>query len=242
MPYRRLPNTDNARMKALKCAYTKGKEIPPFKLAFSQSSYQKVQSFLPGFEKSMIEYKYAYQKQIDNNKEHLAIQKKARLYISHFIQVMNMAVLRNELPVNTREFYQFDTDVKKTPTLSTETELIEYGEKVIKGEQNRLSRGMAPVTNPTIAVVKVRFENFIDSHKFQKTLQKNQQRAQHKLAEMRTQADSIIQQVWNEVEDSFSDLPEEQKREQAQAYGVVYVYRKNELKKIDLFDEEHISL
>jgi len=35
MPYRRLPNTDAARVRALKTALDKGKEVPPHKLAYS---------------------------------------------------------------------------------------------------------------------------------------------------------------------------------------------------------------
>ena len=31
MPYRRLPNTDAARLKALKIALEKGEEVPPHK-------------------------------------------------------------------------------------------------------------------------------------------------------------------------------------------------------------------
>ena len=57
MPYRRLPNTDAARHKALTRAFEIGKELPPFKLAFSQSTFQRVQSFLPMFEKAMYETK-----------------------------------------------------------------------------------------------------------------------------------------------------------------------------------------
>ena len=60
MPYRRLPNTDVARLRALRTAYTIGKELPPFKLAFSQSTLQKIQSFLPSFEKILLECKHAY--------------------------------------------------------------------------------------------------------------------------------------------------------------------------------------
>jgi hypothetical protein len=242
MPYRRLPNTDSARLKALKTAYEKGKEIPPFKLAFSQSSYQKVQSFLTGFEKAMMEYKYAYQKQIDNNKEHSNIQKKARLYLSHFIQVMNMAISRGELASNVRSFFGLDEDERKTPTLNSEHELVEWGEKIINGEQSRLARGMAPITNPTIAVVKVRYENFMDSYRFQKTLQKNQQRAQQHLSEKRAEADNIIQTVWNEVEESVKESSEDDRRKAAADYGVVYVYRKNELQKLDLPDNIKIEL
>jgi len=34
MPYRRLPNTDSARVRALKRAVEISKDIPPFRLAF----------------------------------------------------------------------------------------------------------------------------------------------------------------------------------------------------------------
>ena len=43
MPYRRLPNTDVARLRALRIAFEKGKELPPFQLAFSQTTLQKIQ-------------------------------------------------------------------------------------------------------------------------------------------------------------------------------------------------------
>lgn len=68
MPYRRLPNTDTARLKALKAAYIKAKELPPFKLAFSQSTFQKIQTFLPVFEKSVSESKFNYANQVKKAK------------------------------------------------------------------------------------------------------------------------------------------------------------------------------
>ncbi|MEA1898046.1 MAG: hypothetical protein U9N53_10350, partial [Bacteroidota bacterium] len=53
-----------------------------------------------------------------------------------------------------------------------------------------------------------------------------------KLANLRNEANQIILQIWNEVEDSYKDLPEDMKREKAIQYGLAYVYRKNELQKI----------
>jgi hypothetical protein len=47
MPYRRLPNTDTARIKAMKTALEKGKELPPNKLAFSSKTIVRLQKFLP---------------------------------------------------------------------------------------------------------------------------------------------------------------------------------------------------
>jgi hypothetical protein len=233
MPYRRLPNTDAARLKALQVANDKGRELPPFNLAFSQNAFQKVQSFLPSFYKALSESKQAYESQVGKNKDYLRIMKKAKLYISHFIQVVNMAILRGELPVSERSFFSLDEDEKKTPTLQTEMEIIEWGKLIIDGEEIRKAKGKSPITNPTIAVVKVRYEQFIDSYKFQKTLQKNYHRALDKLAEMRHTADEIILQVWNEVEEHFSGLSDDERRKNSAEYGVSYVFRKNELQKSD---------
>jgi len=95
----------------------------------------------------------------------------------------------------------------------------------------RISKGHNLITNPSIALVKVWYEKFIDTYKFQKTLQKNFVRSQEKLLELRKQADEIILNVWNEVEHYFASLPEDKKRENAKLYGLVYVLRKNEKKK-----------
>jgi hypothetical protein len=74
----------------------------------------------------------------------------------------------------------------------------------------------------------VRYETFLEAYHHQKTLQKNTARALEKLSELRTEADNIIVQIWNEVEESFKDLPDDLKREKAKEYGLIYVFRKNE--------------
>jgi hypothetical protein len=41
--------------------------------------------------------------------------------------------------------------------------MMSWGRRIIEGEEFRIKKGGSPITNPTIAVVKVRFENFIES-------------------------------------------------------------------------------
>lgn len=237
MPYRRLPNTDSSRLKALNKALKKGKDLTPMDLAFKQGTFQRVRSFLPKWEKAITEHKNTYDLQIKNNKEYQKKLKKAKLYISHFIQVVNMAITRGELQPVIRSFYGLEEQNGKLPSLNTETDVIEWGKKLIDGETDRKMNGHSPVTNPTIAVVRVHYDNFLEAYKYQKTFQKNHTRALMNLAELRDEADNIILNVWNEVEESFSDLPEDMKREKAQQYGLVYVYRKNELGRISLFKD-----
>jgi hypothetical protein len=229
MPYRRLPNTDSARLKSLKFAYERGKETPPFKLAFSASSYRKIQAVLPGFENAIFEHRNSLNIQSEKNKEYQKRLKKARLYISHFIQVVTMAISRGDLVSETRGFFGLDDEEKKIPSLHTEEEVISWGEQLIEGEKKRRTLGLSPITNPTIAVLQVHYDKFIEYHNYQKSLKNRTQRAQDQLNIQRAMVDSVIQQVWNEVENAFNDLPEEMRREKASEYGLVYVFRKNEL-------------
>ena len=242
MPYRRLPNTDSSRLKAIKIAYAKGKAIIPMELAFKQGTFQRVLSFLPKLEKVIAEHKTTYDIQVKNNKEYLKKLKKAKLYVSHFIQVVNMAIVRGELQPSVRGFYGLDEDFTRLPILNTESELLEWGKKIIDGETARKMQGLTPITNPTIALVRVHYDNFVEAQKFQKMLQKNHSRALTNLSDLRTEADDIILTIWNEVEDFYKDLPEDIRREKAQEYGLVYVYRKNEIGRISLFRNADIKI
>jgi hypothetical protein len=242
MPYRRLPNTDASRLRALRKAFQIGKDLPPFKLAFSQGTFQKVQSFLPLFERLMQDHKRTVNQQIIKNKDFQLVQRKARMYISHFIQVMNMAIARGELPAITRTYYGFKEDDAKIPSLVAEQDVLKWGENILLGETKRAMKGLTPITNPTCAVVKVWYENFKEASTNQKTIQKNNTKSNNELNDLRRQADSIILQVWNEVENKFTDLPEEIKREKSAEYGISYVFRKNEISRLGVLENIPIAI
>lgn len=236
MPYRRLPNTDNARLRALQTALSKGKEIPPIKLAFTQKSFQKARAFLTRFEKVITLHKQAQSRQVENNKEYQKVIKKVRLFISHFIQVINMAIARAELPSSARKAFGINEDKKALPLLISEKDIIQWGKKLIDGESVRILQGQTPITNPTIAVVKVRYELFLEAHRFQQILKKKNSLALEELSAFRNEANEIILNIWNEVESSYTDLPDSLKRERAKEYGLVYIYRKNEKDQMTFLD------
>jgi len=242
MPYRRLPNTDSARVKALKLAHEKGNELPPFKLAFSQTMFQRIKSTLPSFENAISEHKNSLNLHADKNKEYQKRLKKAKLYISHFIQVVDMAIIRGELQAEIRNFYGLNEEERKLPGLTTEEEILLVGKSIIEGEKNRRQKGLAPITNPTIAVVQVHYDKFLDAYNHQKSLKRRSSHAHEVLDSLRSSIDDIIQQTWNEIEETYKDLPEELRREKCTKYGVVYVFRKNELSGINLFQGEQVGV
>src|ERR1035437_10270904 len=137
MPYRRLPNTDVARLRALKIAYVRGQELPPFKLAYSQATFTKVQAFLNLFEHALLVHKSAFTNQVSKSKDYVNALKKAKLYISHFIQVINMAIQRGDMPATIRSFYGLEDYDNKVPMLNTEADVIKWGDMIIKGEADR---------------------------------------------------------------------------------------------------------
>jgi len=236
MPYRRLPNTDTARIKAMKVALEKGKELPPNKVAFSSKTIVRLQKFLPQFDHNFHLYHQALSSQNKKSRDYNEVLKKARLYLTHFIRVMNMSILRGELPAETRAYFGLSTDESTVPSLNTENELMNWGRIIIEGEEFRIKKGGSPITNPTIAVVKVRFEKFIEAWTYHNTLAKRTIDFTEKNNILRKEADEIILQIWNEVENKHNELPEEIRKAESEEYGLVYFYRKGELDKVNSGD------
>jgi len=231
MPYRRLPNTDTARIRAMKIALEKGRELPPNKLAYSSKTIVRLQKFLPQFDHNIQLYRHALSSQNKKSRDYNEVVRKARVYLTHFIKVMNMAIFRGELPAETRAYYGLATDESTVPSLNTENDLMNWGRRIIEGEEFRIKKGGSPITNPTIAVVKVRFENFLEAWTYHNTLAKRTSEYTEKNSVLRKEADDLILQIWNEVEKTHESLSEGVRKSLSEEYGLVYFYRKGELEK-----------
>ncbi|KAA6324758.1 hypothetical protein EZS27_025952 [termite gut metagenome] len=232
MPYRRLPNTDQARIRALKLAVEKGDRSDVYDLAISVKTLSGARNFLLKFKGAQAYYKECYENQAKGGRKHQNSVKMVRLFISHFIQVLNLAVIRSEIKKSNRELYGLPIDNSNVPDLSSEAAIAEWGKKIIMGEQKRLVEGGPPIYNPTIAKVKVHYDIFMEGYERQKNLQSITNRSLDELASMRKRADEIILDIWNQVEEKFKTVkPNALRMEKCQEYGIVYYYRTNE--KID---------
>jgi hypothetical protein len=234
MPYRRLPNTDVARLRAIEAGLELGKRTSINKLAFSQQTLEKLQTFYPHFLGAIRQLNISKQNQFDRSKEYGDIFRKAKLYMSHFLQVVNFAILRGEMKPDVIEYYGLKMNSKATPPLNLEANVLTWGERIIEGEQKRVMKGGSPIYSPSIALVKVHYEEFKEAYRHQKMLQNITNRASVKVAELRELSDELIQQMWNEVENSMIHFSDDEKREKASEYGIVYVYRASEQKKIEV--------
>ena len=228
MPYRRLPNTDQARLRALRTAIQQSDKQNYGDLVVTYKTIHEAKTYLSIFEKQLIQYQQTLESQVSANKRYQQIVHNARLYISHFIQVFNLSVIRGDIKKEHKIFYQLDPDIHNVPDLSTEAALIYWGKCVIDGENERIRNGGLPIYNPAIAKVKVHYEVFKEYKSTQKIHQNTTNRNWEDLVGLREKGDAIILEIWNQVESKYKNETPFARLIKCQNYGLVYYYRKGE--------------
>ena len=187
MPYRRLPNTDLARLHALQNAIQRAQIADYTEQVLPYKVQSEAQRFLVSFENTVMQSKDNYTSTVNANKQYRHIVQNARMYISH-------------------------------------------GKKIIEGEQKRMANGGFPIYNPAINKVKVHYDIFCE-HQRQHTFHvQNTERVHGDLEPLRKQADELILNIWNLVEEYYRNELPYAKMMKCQLYGVIYYYRKGERK------------
>ena len=133
MPYRRLPNTDLARLHALQNAVQRAQGADYTEQVIPYKTLSELQRFLVSFENVVMQSKDNYKTSVNANKQYRHIVQNARMYISHFIQVLNLAVIRGEIKREQKLLYGLDPLNHVVPDLSTEEGILEWGKKIIEG-------------------------------------------------------------------------------------------------------------
>ncbi len=228
MPYRRLPNTDKARITALQKAVSMEHGVGVDKQAASFKTLNEAQVLLRRFKSAVEQFHYSYTTQAEANRQYQAHLRTTRLYISHFIQVLNFAVLRAEIRKEHKQFYGLDPDDFTVPDLATEQRLLDWGERIIEGERERTAHGGVPIYNPTIAKVKVHYDLFKEAYGEQQNYKLNTSRSQSGMDDLRAEVDRVILDLWNQVEAYYQELPTEVRLARCRAYGIIYYYRTGE--------------
>lgn len=227
MPYRRLPKTDNARIISLRHTVAMEKwhvnELPVSTRLLAQAK-----AYLPVFEGLVQQYNMTFESRVDSNKKYQLVVRNVRMYVSHFIQVLNMAVMRGELKREVKELYRLDIDDNTIPDLSTEEGIVEWGRNMIEGEQLRVAAGGIPLSFPSIAKVKVYYDIFVDSYQSQQTHRQSTTRNHGRVLQMRCQIDELILQIWDSVEEYYADLLPYARYMACKKAGVIYYYRTGE--------------
>lgn len=228
MPYRRLPKTDAARLKALKTVlenndiYTVRNRVVDWAvLNKCRPAYDRL---LTALEQHKV--RLAAQKRVSKLIEPL--QRNAMIYVNHFLQVLLLAVERGEIKRDHLKLYGLDTDDLSVPPMKSSDAIISIGTKVVEGEKQRLKRGGLPIYNPTIGKVATHLDIFKEMYVEHKRTMEMTEKALANIQMLRPEIDQVLLDLWNQIEAHYADLPPEQRFNACRKLGVIYYYRRHE--------------
>lgn len=230
MPYRRLPNTDKARIRSLETAIAKIRNSDYYAPVLSPELLSKADKKLQQFKEAVDRYVKSLDSQVSYSKSepYQTKLKNAKMYVSHFLTVFNMCVKRGEMKASDRKYYSIPENSGELPDMSSDIAVIRCCENTIRGEKNRTEKRGIPIYNPTIAKVAVHYELFKELYDKQCELRQLTDEALMVVSLMRPQIDEVILDVWNSIENYFSDMTGEKKLKTCREYGLIYYYRSSE--------------
>ena len=228
MPYRRLPKTDAARLKALKTVldcndiYTVRNRVV---------DWQVLNRCRPAYDRLLTaceQYRVCLAAQKRKTGQVDKLQRNAAMFVSHFIQVLFLAMERGEIKPKYKQLYGFGPDDTALPPLKTAEAVLEWGQKVAEGERERLRAGGLPIYNPTIGKVATHVDIFRDAYREQQQRRHHTEAALAAIQRLRPEVDAVLLDLWNQIEAHFASSPPEVRYAECRKLGVVYYYRRKE--------------
>ena len=228
MPYRRLPKTDVARLKVLKTVLENTEIYTVRNRVVDWSVLNKCRPAYDRLLTAVEQYKVRLVAQKRASARIEPLQRNAMMYVSHFLQVLLLAVERGEIKRSYLELYGLAADSTAVPQLKSSEALISIGTKVVEGEKQRLKRGGLPIYNPTIGKVATHLDIFREVYLDHRRKMEISEKALANIQALRPEIDETILELWNQIEAHYAELPPETRFNACRKLGVIYYYRRHE--------------
>lgn len=223
-----MPNTHVGRLQVLTDAFDQKAAVPPAENIFTNGTSNRLDAIKPVYESSMENVKTLEEALgvISTNKG-IAFGK-LKMGCSHFIQVFNFAVDREEFSKDDRLFYGLDKETGNVPPMITEDDLKAVAHNLITGETNRVAAGGAAMAMPPISLIASlagTFNTLITDHQ---TAALALIAGHKKLNDLVPEADKVILKIYDEAEAFYNELEGETQREACRQWGLIYTSIGNE--------------
>jgi hypothetical protein len=223
MPRRQLPRSNDARTKALNACLAKANAttdpaqrlISPdqiMRLSNSAGQWGTVTGSLADLLRAQT-----LATKLDGER----FDKLAQL-ISHYIQVMNLAIDRGEIPAEDRALYQLDVNDGNVPSLTAADDVKLWAGRVITGEGKRVAAGGPPMAMPTAAQVALALEHFNEAELAQSNAKTAYDLGQEAVNALEPGVDDLIKELWDTIEFALRNDDPSSLRRKAREWGVVY--------------------
>lgn len=222
MPQFRLPGSDQIRLNALTTLLMASRNSVKPDDYISLQNLEKAAQYAQWVEK-VIEHNALNMKlRLQYEKDFSQLYEKSRLFVLHYLQAVNMAIEREEIPVSIRKYYKLDVETGKLPNIRHEDELISVAATLFDGDARRMAEGGKYFTNPTIGMVKVWYDKFYEAWLNRRNMVFVKTGEIENVAAIRNEIDAFVGEVWAEVIMRTSDLPVEAAVEITNRFGLQY--------------------
>ena len=228
MPFRQLPATDAQRFQALQAAFDKAATVAAGQLAFSAANKTLLDALLPQFGTLIGLRGTALAAQTNATDAQDTQGVRVRMWTSQFFQNLNMAIERGVIPSSARAFYQLDVSQAVLPKLNSEADLVLWAGRAVSGEAARVAAGGGPIQCPPITEVTPELSAYQALRSTQSTKKGDFDTAAENVDALRAAVDTLVQDIWDEVEFHFRHESSASMRNKTREYGVYYASRPGE--------------
>ncbi len=228
MPYRRLPKTDASRLQALRALTDSNASYTVEARFLDRSMIAEARQLCERLSQALEQYQLCMRTQVRYARRIAGLQHQAMMYLSHFLQVLFLAIERGEISRDVLPMYGLEPGATAVPYLKTSEAVMEWAPKVINGEKSRVKKGGKPVLTPPIGAVVTHFDVFKGMYDSQRQYQMRTKAALADISSLRTRIDEVILSLWNQIEQHYENEPPETRYAQCRRYGIVYYYRRHE--------------
>lgn len=222
MPTRKLPRTDDERSAALSTCAAKALNTAPANWLITSAQNSTLSATLSQWRSNRDAMPPALHAQTAATAAVDTALGKCARYNSHFIQVINLAIERGDLPASVRSYYQLPLAHAEVPLMNTCPLALLWAGNLKNGETARVAAGGAAMSWPTIAQVNTAATNCTNAESAQSTAKGSFDLAQESVAELRPTVDAVIKDLWDTIEFNLRADALPSLRRKAREWGVVY--------------------
>lgn len=230
MPFRRIPSSMRKIVQALQAAQSKYNATGTNQ-AFSVATKTALDTLLPLLMAELSQKNTSSASKYSASRLEDESMAKAKMYISHYFQVLNLGIERKIYKASERIFYGLNQNRKSVPKLGKENDVIYWAEEIARGEASRIASGGIPMANPSAAEVHTAASDFITKHKDQSEKKDSHGKESKDVKDLFGDARQLVIDIWDEVEFAFRRRDRAAKRKRAKEWGVFYDTRPEERSK-----------
>ena len=223
MPSRRLPQTDDQRSRALTTCANKTNSTPPANWRITAAQNTTLQGTLSPWRNNRNAAATALGTQTAATATVNTRFTACARCLSHFIQVLNLAIERGVLAPSVRALYQLPVSHAEVPGIHTVADAQLWQLNIENGEAARVLAGGTALAWPAVGEITTAANLLTTAENDQNNAKGTYDILQEAIATLRPTVDTLILDLWDTIEYNLRHDAPASLRRKAREWGVTYI-------------------